>query len=385
MDLAVLGKNIKDNRLQYKLTQAQLAEKLLVSSQAISNWERGITPPDLQNLCKLAELFHISVDMLMGIHEGAGEQLMIGIDGGGTKTEFILFSESGNIRKRVLLSQSNPVDIGLDRSCEVLAQGMDILMEYAPTVSAVFAGIAGTTTGDNARKITDFLYKRYKIKKIKVNTDAINVLSCNISNPDSMAMICGTGSVLFVRINGVIHRVGGWGYLLDESGSAYDIGKDGIRAVLAELDGMGESTLLTTLFREELKDDMWDSLNRIYGQGKAYIASLAPVVFRAASQGDRTAQRIIEKNAAHLAKLVNTALSKYNCGRDVVVGGGLIQNCKEVLLPLIQKDVPEDVHFIFPQLPPIYGACVECCRIIDLHPDEMFYRNFYDNYMSLRS
>ena len=92
-----------------------MADNLFVTAQAISNWERGITPPDLENLCKIASLFEVSIDSLVGINDFGGEQLLIGIDGGGTKTEFVLFTEHGRILRRVKLSCSNPNDIGLEK------------------------------------------------------------------------------------------------------------------------------------------------------------------------------------------------------------------------------------------------------------------------------
>ena len=61
-----LGKTIKQHREAVGLTQSQLAESLFVSFQAISAWERGITPPDLENVCRLAEFFGVSVDSLVG-------------------------------------------------------------------------------------------------------------------------------------------------------------------------------------------------------------------------------------------------------------------------------------------------------------------------------
>ena len=78
---------------------------------------------------------------------------MIGIDGGGTKTEFILCTEKGIILDRVKLSRSNPNDIGLEKCCEVLTEGIDKLLEIAPSVCSIFAGIAGCLTGDNAERV----------------------------------------------------------------------------------------------------------------------------------------------------------------------------------------------------------------------------------------
>ena len=241
--LNALGNNIKKYRKRQNLTQVQLAEKLLVSYQAISNWERGLKYPDLENAYKLAEIFRVSLDALVRTDDLSEEQLMIGIDGGGTKTEFVLFKSTGEILQTVKLTQSNPNDIGLEKCCHILAEGIDILMQSASSVSGIYAGIAGATTGDNIQKISEFLKKRYKLTYVRVDTDATNVISCNNISSDGMSLICGTGTVLFVRQNGVMHRIGGWGYLFDEAGSAYDIGKDAIRAALAHQDGMGHKTM----------------------------------------------------------------------------------------------------------------------------------------------
>ena len=64
--LEFISKSIISNRKKRGLTQEELAEKLDVSSAAISKWERGISMPELSYVCKLADCFGISVDELLG-------------------------------------------------------------------------------------------------------------------------------------------------------------------------------------------------------------------------------------------------------------------------------------------------------------------------------
>ena len=308
------------------------------------------------------------------------EKVLIGIDGGGTKTEFILFTETGKILHKRKASRSNPNDIGLEHCCSLLAEEIDKLMEIKGSVCSIFAGIAGCSTGDNGKLVETFLKSRYPSVEIVVDTDGANILSCNLNVERSMALICGTGSVLFVRENGRRHRIGGWGYLFDEAGSAYDIGKDAIRAALAQLDGMGQETLLTAMLNDALQGDVWESLNALYQKGKAFIASLAPLVFQAYALGDVVAEGILRKNAARLSLLINTAIEKYDCGRHVVACGGLIENCTEVFLPMIEDTLAEKVEFIFPSVPPVYGACVESCRIANIAQGQDFYETFSQEY-----
>lgn len=317
--------------------------------------------------------------------ENHEERILIGIDGGGTKTEFILFTDQGHILDRVILSGSNPNDIGLEKCCAVLSEGIDKLLKKEASVCSIFAGIAGCMTGDNGERVTDFLRKRYPAIKVKADTDGENILSCNPGSDDGMALICGTGSVLFVREHGVRHRIGGWGYLFDGAGSAYDIGSGAVRAALSLYDGMtgikeAETSILMELLKTELQGNIWESLHNIYRKGRPYIASLAPLVFQAYEKQDLIAEKILRKNAEHLAMLISTGMRTYQCGRNVIVCGGLIEHNKEVLLPMIREALEESVQFIFPDVPPVYGACVESCRGVNCMPEETFYHTFSKEY-----
>lgn len=65
LDMKQIGKEITDLRKTHNMTQMELADKLGISFQAVSNWERGNTMPDISKLPELAEIFHISVDELL--------------------------------------------------------------------------------------------------------------------------------------------------------------------------------------------------------------------------------------------------------------------------------------------------------------------------------
>lgn len=64
-DMKQIGKKITDLRKSHNMTQMELADKLAISFQAVSNWERGNTMPDISKLPELAEIFHVSVDELL--------------------------------------------------------------------------------------------------------------------------------------------------------------------------------------------------------------------------------------------------------------------------------------------------------------------------------
>ena len=78
LDTRALGNRIRELRIQRGLTQSAFAEALHVSFQAISNWERGITPPELENLINIAAFFGVMIDDLL---RSETENLYLGIGG----------------------------------------------------------------------------------------------------------------------------------------------------------------------------------------------------------------------------------------------------------------------------------------------------------------
>lgn len=65
LDVSALGSRIKMLREEKEITQKEFALILHVSPQAVSNWERAVSPPDLENLMRISRLFSVSVDELL--------------------------------------------------------------------------------------------------------------------------------------------------------------------------------------------------------------------------------------------------------------------------------------------------------------------------------
>ena len=170
-------------------------------------------------------------------------------------------------------------------------------------------------------------------------------------------------------------RLGGWGQLLDESGSAYDVGKDALRHALAVEDGLEEKSLLSKRLSEELGDPIFASIPMIYEKGRAYIASLAPLVCECAENGDEKSLAILEKNAQRLAKLLTVARTRYGA-EEFICAGGFFKNLR------FREMVAEKSKgsLIDPALPPVCGACIELlCRMKEKIPED-FRTNFENSY-----
>lgn len=91
-----IGKNIKKYRMEKGMTQDQLAEKLNVTRQAVSNWETGKTRPNLETLAAIGEHFGISVeDLIYGsagrLDAAAGNAAGIGLTFGASFLLYMMF------------------------------------------------------------------------------------------------------------------------------------------------------------------------------------------------------------------------------------------------------------------------------------------------------
>lgn len=378
LDINLLGDRIKELRKQRGLTQNAFADELHVSFQAVSNWERGIAPPELENLINVAAFFGVLVDDLL---RPQSEDLFLGIDGGGTKTEFLLVSADGYVQKRLVKSGCNPNDIGYTKMVSLLLDGIgDVLKEFQ-SIKAVFCGIAGISTGDYAKRLHDELKKHYPQINIQVKNDSFNLFA--LDDEADMAVISGTGSVVFVKDKDSYKRIGGWGYLLDGAGSAYDIGRDALREALHEEDMQKQPSLLRRMLYKKLNTStVWEHINTVYNEGKPYIAGLSTVVFEAYRHGDKQAKEIIDRNAKALAELLNAGVSLYGAKPLAIASGGLFEHYGDIMTEHIGKY--SNVILKTSVLPPIYGACRSACLMGGCKPIDEFYGNFKKTYGGIK-
>ena len=369
LDIGLIGRRIRELRREKGLTQNEFASELCVSFQAVSNWERGIAPPDLDNLVRIASFFGVLVDELLRAESGP---FFLGIDGGGTKTEFAVISCEGYVVRRFVKGGCNPNDVGYAKTLSLICEGIsEVLLEFQ-SLRSVFCGIAGITAGNYAERLETDLKKAYPKLKAKIKSDSFNLLAMDESA--AMAVISGTGSVVFIREGECYRRLGGWGYLLDRAGSAYDIGLAVLREALREEDAGEARSCMSELLLERLGTaSVWEHLNTVYREGKPYIASLASVAFEAYRRGDEGAARIIDQTARALAELLNLGVMRYGAEPIAVASGGLFLHYTDVMRSHIEKYSRVCLHVC--RLPPVYGACRAACLMeLSELPDGFFER-----------
>lgn len=336
------GTNLKALRKSSGMTRAQLAELISYSEKSIEKWEMSGAIPPVNTICRLARLFHVSVDSLL-FDSNTPIRYLLGIDGGGTKTEFLLTDMEGKQIGRAKLGASNPVDLGIETTKKVIQDGIRKVCESLDLREiSVYAGIAGGLSGNFKETIAQFL-KSFSFGAVATGSDVDTAIELCLGDQDGISLIMGTGIVAFAQKDGKRHRIGGWGYLLDKGGSGYNLGVDALNSALRHSDGRGGSALLLQLIEEKLQKPLTQSIAPIYQSGKTGISSFAPLVFEALEQGDAEAERILRRNIQEVCCIIEAGCSHFSSTPKVAICGGLT-NKAHILTPYFTEYLRENIR-----------------------------------------
>ncbi len=353
--------NLRRMRCRKGLSQQQLSELLCFSDKTISKWERAEGIPNIEVLYKLAELFDVKIDDLFAEEK----YYYLGIDGGGTKTKFVLANENLTVLRDLQTDCCNPIDIGIDAATKILREGISQICRDIPKNQiSVFAGIAGGTSS-NYKKILKSFLGEFGFKSYEADSDVQNIIAAGLGDGDGVAMIMGTGIVAFSQKDGVQKRFAGWGYLFDDGGSAYNIGRDGLVAYFEGLSDMAKPTVMTQHFQKE-NPCTQAFLSELYEGGKKKIASYARVVYDAARQHDPVAVEILNRNMKFAAEVLETAAASVPGEKiSVVLAGGLTAESDTLLY--LQKHLKnaERYNLQILAIEPVQGALLLAKKITE--------------------
>ena len=249
--------------------------------------------------------------------------MFLGVDGGGTKTALCLLDREGRVVAEARAPSPYYFAEGIALVSRVLEQGIGDVCRRAGIAPAgidhAFFGLPtyGEVSGDLAaldaapRGILG--HDRYRCAN-----DTVCGWAGSLGAADGINVVSGTGSITYGERAGRGARIGGWGELFGDEGSAYWISIRGLNAFSRMGDGRLPAGPLHAMLREtlELVDDL-DLvdvvLNRWHG-GRKEIAALCPTICAAASAGDSCAARIITEAAQELAEMVDVTRRRLSFG-----------------------------------------------------------------------
>ncbi|MBD2337036.1 ATPase [Calothrix sp. FACHB-156] len=307
---------------------------------------------------------------------------VLGIDGGGSKTVCVLMDETRQVISRGKAGASNYQSIGVDAARQSIEFAIMAATDQAVNITkpikitAICLGLAGVGRAEDieiVRSLVQVLQNSELLpinwelpaSKIVICHDALIALVGGIGNHVGIVAAAGTGSIVFGRNHqGVTKRVGGWGYILGDEGSAYKIAIAGVQAALKAYDGTGMPTSLVDIFKAYLELPNLEALvELIYrrGWGVTEIAALAEIVDLAAALGDKVANQIIDNAVQYFVKATATVIEQIFSDRsilEVVTTGSVWQGkskMHEKFTASMMQQFPE-VKVIFPKHEPAYGA-----------------------------
>ena len=351
----IFSANIRKYRKQLGFTQKMLADATGYSEKTVSKWETDGCIPQIDSLIRIASVFRINLDTLFQEKE---PMYFLGIDGGGTKTAFALADPTGTILRTLQLGPCNPFDIGIENSKNVLSNGIAQICDGIPLSSVVlFAGLAGGKAGTFADPLTAF-FNEFRFAAFQIGSDNENIIAAGLYGRDGITMIMGTGVCSYVVKNNTYHRIAGWGYLFDEGGSAYNIGREALSSYFSSCDGSGKETSLSRRIEEMTGDSPSALLNNLYEGGKKVIASYARLVFEEAEKGDAVSLSILHRNMEEAARIIHAARAHFpdDAAVPVILAGGLTEQAP--LLPMLKEALgnTENLHIEILSVPPVEGA-----------------------------
>lgn len=289
--------NLRRIRKNRGYTQKSFAQKLGYSEKTVSKWECGSSFPPLDVFARICEI--LSIDSRVLLKRGNAEYFL-GIDGGGTKTEFLLCS-GDTVIASVTLGESNACDTGMENSLSVLQNGIRLACGSIPLSSVwMHAGLAGFKSGNNSRIYENF-FSEFGFAGFSCDSDNSNVIAVGPGFGDGLTVIMGTGFCIYKVIGGNKQPIGGWGYFFDEGGSAFNIGRQALSAYFSSEDGTGRQSLLTRFISEKTGGKPREYLAKLYESGKKLIATFAETAIKAAACDDEIAMKIIDDNIKFVA------------------------------------------------------------------------------------
>ena len=271
--------------------------------------------------------------------------VVLGVDGGGTKTQAIITDEEGQTLGTGLAGPSNPLRVGVSNAASAVREAVDRACASADVrrtdIASAEIGLAGVRRADLKEVMADALRRGLGISPLAVVTDADIALYGATGGKLGLVLIAGTGSICCGKNARRKHVcAGGWGPLAGDEGSGSWIARRALQAVAQATDGRGAATNLDDAacryFNVATPDDL---LLAIYAPSMTNerIAGFTRYVIEVAAARDAVAGAIIADAGRELAAVACTVIRKLRMEREsfqVAYVGGVFSADELVLAPL---------------------------------------------------
>jgi len=291
---------------------------------------------------------------------------IMGVDGGGTKTKAVAYSlEDREIGQghsgfgNLLLDFNTAVKniINAIEQCQISQKEPGGQGECL----AIYLGIAGIEVSDNIEKIETLLKEKFHCK-VQGFHDSELAHAAMLRGEDGIITIAGTGSVSYGLFKGKKARAGGWGHILGDEGSGYNIALEAFKRMTIEDDsGWVRSELTQTIMSKLNADTVNDIKGFIHSASKGEIAAYAPMVVELAKASEINSVNILKQAGKELAIMTERLYKKLGINESINIGvnGSILSKVdivREEFRSCLERDL-DSVNIIVEDISSTKGAC----------------------------
>jgi N-acetylglucosamine kinase-like BadF-type ATPase len=302
-------------------------------------------------------------------------EIILAIDGGGSRTRCLAVNREGQVVGAGESGPSNHLQVPRDVVLESLAEATSkalapgaLLPEQVVCVSAGMAGVDYDKTGADEMEEA---FREIGFARSLLSGDMVIAHAGALGGRPGVLALAGTGScILGIGPGGERVKVGGWGPVYGDEGSAYRIGQTALRAAATAYDGRGPQTTLVGAILNALElSEFRQTLERVYLEKmeSREIAALSRVAYEAAKSGDEVAREIFIQASEELAEAVAAAARSLNLeGSKLAVSyqGSVFEACelvRERFAQSLRQTFP-GIRITPPQFEPVVGAVLIGCE-----------------------
>lgn len=269
----------------------------------------------------------------------------LGIDGGGTKTKYLLVDEN---LKKVVESEGSTIHIhqvGIEGIKTQITENLSQICNEAKIsiddIKYIFAGVPGYGESKSDMEIIDKAFKEIIKVPYSIDNDAVNGWAGGTACKPGVNVVAGTGSIAYGRNKeGKLARCGGFGPGIGDDGSAYWIALRTINEYTKQKDGRKEKTVLVDILEKEYgvtyKYEIVDIVFNKLKFNRTDLAKFSTICFLAAEAGCTDCKKIFEDAAEAIFEHINAISKELNFTDEFVVSytGGVFKAGDYVLNPL---------------------------------------------------
>jgi N-acetylglucosamine kinase-like BadF-type ATPase len=240
--------------------------------------------------------------------------VVLGVDGGGTWTRSVVMRLDGLVLGYGQAGPSNPITAGMDNALRNILDSVNEAGQASGRKKYVTSvlGLAGASRSRLGAEILSHLPESFG--EASIVSDASSALAGATGCRPGVVTIAGTGSIAYGSdYQGLEVKAGGWGWRLGDEGSGYTIGKNALKAALRYYDQSGPKTMLKEMILGHLGlDNAEEIVDWAYDPGREpmHFAQLVPLVKEAEIKGDRVALEIMEDAGTQLGRVTQAVIRR---------------------------------------------------------------------------